>query len=701
MGEKQGTEFVLKYSNHVVEHLGVKLYQNRPTNALAELVANAWDAEAEKVWIDLYLDGPSTDWWISVGDDGTGMSATDVQRDYLIIGRKRRDLEAETTPEKKRPLMGRKGIGKLAPFGIARTVDVFTLKKANVTWLGFNLDEMLEQGRDPSEPTEYRPDVNFVGSWASFTRDPLLAPVDLFLKRLQDKRSYSGTLIILRGLAFSSKAWSRVLSLHLANRLVPALTEVDFSVLVNGDSIILDKVLPSYAHRIPLQGWDTGVLPGGREIRYWALVVDLERYHATFGEDWTQERAGVAVYAHKKIAQDRPFFFGLRGRELYSRYLYGVVDADWVDELSEDVISTDRTSLNWDHPDLSELRDQGQKLVREWLNEAQKYLRKKHSGEVEKMMEEKLRRVPERYRDSFSRAEVQEMAETILSLAPHTSIQKVVDITLSAVAHMPSWELLKDLVRNIQAGELSEGVFGQIVFDLRFFENANLALVIARRLQAMLALDKLIARSAREVGPGEGDETASVSSMHQLFRNNPWLLDLRWAAVADELPPQLTGQALKAAEAKLEQAYGDTIREFESWRRVGQKAMDFVLLHIMEFENVVIVVEIKRADKTLTKNELRQLQDYMDGVRKTLQEHSRPDCTIRGVLIGGKWDPELRFHLETSPNPNIRIMTWKDLLSEAKQSHQEFLRALAVGLHDDPRLKTYLEDLGQTVSNAD
>ena len=34
----------LRFSHNIIEHLGLKLYQNKPTNVLAELVSNSWDA---------------------------------------------------------------------------------------------------------------------------------------------------------------------------------------------------------------------------------------------------------------------------------------------------------------------------------------------------------------------------------------------------------------------------------------------------------------------------------------------------------------------------------------------------------------------------------------------------------------------------------------------------------------------------------
>ncbi|MGM7389825.1 hypothetical protein ACOI3B_27880, partial [Acinetobacter baumannii] len=79
-----------------------------------------------------------------------------------------------------------------------------------------------------------------------------------------------------------------------------------------------------------------------KEISYWVGFVD--------SASWSQDEAGIGIFAHGKLAQDRPFFFRLKGSEIFTRYMYGVIEADWIDELDEDVISTDRTTLNWEYP---------------------------------------------------------------------------------------------------------------------------------------------------------------------------------------------------------------------------------------------------------------------------------------------------------------------------------------------------------------
>ncbi len=152
---------VLRFSHNVIEHLGLKLYQNKPTNVLAELASNSWDAEASKVWIHLRTAGVSEPTSIIVADDGVGMDDSTLKNSYLLVGKKKRSSSspAEKSVSGLRYLMGRKGIGKLAPFGVAKQLDLITVVKGTATWLRFNYDKMLESEDKPTSFSEYKPEV--------------------------------------------------------------------------------------------------------------------------------------------------------------------------------------------------------------------------------------------------------------------------------------------------------------------------------------------------------------------------------------------------------------------------------------------------------------------------------------------------------------------------------------------------------------
>jgi len=112
------------FSPRILEHLGIASY-NSVLKCLSELVANAYDADAQKVWIRL-PDVVDENAILELEDNGIGMSAEELKLKFLYIGRNRRE-EGERT-EANRLVIGSKGIGKLAGFGIASRVRLTSYK---------------------------------------------------------------------------------------------------------------------------------------------------------------------------------------------------------------------------------------------------------------------------------------------------------------------------------------------------------------------------------------------------------------------------------------------------------------------------------------------------------------------------------------------------------------------------------------------
>ena len=75
--------------------------------AIQELVDNAWDADAEHVWITL-PDAVTAD-PVIVRDDGSGMTDQQVRNEYLKIARDRRATKGDRTPGKHRTVRSRSG----------------------------------------------------------------------------------------------------------------------------------------------------------------------------------------------------------------------------------------------------------------------------------------------------------------------------------------------------------------------------------------------------------------------------------------------------------------------------------------------------------------------------------------------------------------------------------------------------------------
>ena len=115
-------KYNMKISPEILRLLGPTLYTNI-YYVLAELIANAWDADAKNVYI---IDDNDK---IIVEDDGHGMSYENHDIDkYLSVAKETRKKSEDTHTATRRLKMGRKGIGKLSALAVSEYVKVMTIK---------------------------------------------------------------------------------------------------------------------------------------------------------------------------------------------------------------------------------------------------------------------------------------------------------------------------------------------------------------------------------------------------------------------------------------------------------------------------------------------------------------------------------------------------------------------------------------------
>lgn len=116
-------EYKLNIDPKILELLGPSLYTNI-YYVLAELIANAYDADAHNVYVI------ATEGSITVEDDGKGMSYAngDIQK-YLNVAAISRTNEEDAITALKRKKMGRKGVGKLAALSVSENVLIKTISE--------------------------------------------------------------------------------------------------------------------------------------------------------------------------------------------------------------------------------------------------------------------------------------------------------------------------------------------------------------------------------------------------------------------------------------------------------------------------------------------------------------------------------------------------------------------------------------------
>lgn len=148
-------EYTLNVDPRILELLGPNLYTNI-YYVLAELISNAYDADAKNVYIIAKPDD------IRVEDDGHGMSYKngDIEKYLNVAGVSRSSEEDSYTRSNERRKMGRKGVGKLAALSVSESVDILTVSNGEKS--GFILARHPEYGNKLKGISEGDINFNFI-----------------------------------------------------------------------------------------------------------------------------------------------------------------------------------------------------------------------------------------------------------------------------------------------------------------------------------------------------------------------------------------------------------------------------------------------------------------------------------------------------------------------------------------------------------
>lgn len=321
----------LKFDPMTIEHLGFKMYSHLP-NAIAELVANSYDADAASVTVAISEDGAS----LIVADDGHGMSIEELQENYLVIGRNRRlATKGEFSESGRRRVAGRKGLGKLAVFGIGNRITIET-KRAGSDY--FVEVEMVWGDIKGATGAEYQPRVSERPAHASahFTR-----------VRIED--------------------------LNRKTSIKPRELAESLARLFNYQDVDFELTVKQGREEIPIT----------RDLRYAAIDKEAEwripdHFRVGVGSEAAPRATGriiasrrplpahlrgVTLYVRGRMANE-PEYFGVPESSHAFSYITGYVDADDLDSAA-DVISTDRRSVSWDSADAIALHSYLAEVVRE------------------------------------------------------------------------------------------------------------------------------------------------------------------------------------------------------------------------------------------------------------------------------------------------------------------------------------------------
>lgn len=627
--DRKGTPFRMDFDIYTIKHLGLQMYSTLPP-VIGELVANAWDANATRVEITIPekpIDEHTSE--ITIVDDGIGMSDGDIRHKYLIIGRDRReDEKADTTPPPlRRPIMGRKGIGKFSAFGIAREIEIESVRDAHCSRFVMNYDEMLQDAKQ--RRAEFMP----------------LPPTE---------RVMSGTAITLRQITkFKTRRIALpMLRRGLARRFAVVGAQSNFDVIINGEAISIEerdlqRLLGKDADGKPYLWSYEGVeieRNTGWKVSGWIGALD----RTTPNLDGVDR--GISIMARGKMVQEPFLFHAVVGQQYALSYIVGELHAEFVDDV-EDTVGTNRNALVWDTDANAKLmgwgRNEVNRIAREWA--------KKRGEDNQRRLQDNVL-----YRDFKERASeigntraldlADKLVRQAISKNPTADVADLEPIIQSSLDFI-EFDAFVEIAQDLAKSDIDDiGRIFKLFQEWEIVEAKEMSRVTEGRITAIEKLQILIERNALE-----------VPTLHNFLKEFPWVIDPRWTLVDDEVRySEVLRQKFPESEGLLD----------------GDRRIDF--LCVRESTNLV-VVEIKRPHKKASEAELQQIERYVafmrDHVRKTTDPEFSYQQVVGYLLCGDLVDTylvrERRANLERS---QIFVRRYEDLLDMVKRVHGEFIR---------------------------
>lgn len=618
-------ELHLKILGRTLEHFGVQMYKQRPA-AIAELIANSWDAGATNVMVEL----PEPSRWglpssqISISDNGCGMTSKAIQDAYLVLGRNRRESPILGGSEVNgRRIMGRKGIGKLAGFGIADEMEVITWREGVGTRFILRLDELRANDSEVKD---------------------VPIPAEEFTPSKLDGET--GTKVVLRGLRNKTALMGDTLRRSLARRF-SRVVKGEMRIAVDSEPLpdpIADyEILKSEPNGFPEELAEE-TLPSGQKVKF--------GYAYTLKTIKDAEMAGFAVIVHGKTAQAPPFFFRVENSasgQHATKYLSGVIEADFLDDLTDsksDVISTDRQEIDWTHPLSLELRTWGEKLVRHCLTECTELRGKRKADELslDPGIKERLARL-----DKASQKQVHRLIGVISFTDPDDArAAELVDSLLKIFEFRNFHDMVEDIEKVADQPELLAQRL-DLVSEWKILESRAIYEVIHGRLAIIEMFEKALAENAPETAHNAGQ-----SNLHDAIGRFPWLLNPDYNVFAEE--KSLT-------KLLYELAAKDHID-------VAAERIDFCAI---EDGNTVIVIEIKRSQHAVTFEEIQRLDRYVEKIA------AATDRNVRAILIfGGSLNVSKQNRKLLDKREDFELRRWGQLFDATKKRYMRY-RAILEG----------------------
>ncbi len=669
MQHSENARYEMSISLSVLDHLGLNLYSNTPA-VISEVIANAWDADATRV--DVTIDTAAKA--ITVTDNGHGMDLRDINNRYLLVGYRRRDPSSQGPLTKLgRKPMGRKGIGKLSLFSIADRIAVHT-QKTNSEPEAFQMDaEEIRQNvkaQEQSNENEQNPKVprysplpiEFDGSGLSGGTGTTIKITDFKRVRLTGSSISGLRKRIARRFELLSDDFEIVLNgntvrfedrdyFHKA-RFIFQYGDHDYSVHSRNldiDEETGERLAFTRPHRFDEDG--NADQAGAYETRGWIAIArrsnDLD--DSAGGLDDNLNR--ITVLMRGRVAQE-DILQEYRLGGMITKYIFGEIHADFLDEDEEDIATTSRQQLAEDHPKYKALKNFLDTELRHIWTET-------NTLKMRRALETALESNPhvKQWYDNLRPTSLKKRAKNVfrgIDLANMDDEHKH-DFYATAVLAFERLKLEHALDQIDEIDDSNMETFLKWLADMDAVEATQYLEIVRYRLSVINELQDKVLRDDYE------------RELRDYIFEHLWLLDPAWERATEY---ENMEERLQNAVERVNIRGRETVQPDVRYRRIS---------------SAHVIIELKRASVRLRKTAIEdQLNDYIAAVREEIQkDEDERRYPIEAICLLGKlpigWDnPDVRTRDERSLREyGIRVLTFDEMVNRAHSAYSKFAQARA------------------------
>ncbi len=629
------TKLKLKFDIGIIELLGDQLYTQLPA-VLSEYISNSYDADATEVtiYIDI-IDCGCTVTNITIEDNGIGIANADsdkvveINNKYLKIGRKRRKAEnCSLSSVYKRKIQGKKGIGKLAGFGITKKIKVSTVSNHILNTFVLDYDEMHSIGADE----EYYPKHIDINQYTNKLQGTSIELCEIFKKNE----------INLKKLVIALVKRNKIFDENFKVTLIK-----NFNGLEGVEKIVIDNdmYLESIKEANQIQ-FEWSIPEKLDELNVENNIKEYFIENNIVGKIWTsttplkKDDQGIILYANGKLCQNNSTF-NERANDNFYQYMCGYLEVDFIDaDIDVDNISTARDSLVWENPVSQKLKDNIDEIMKRVQSDWRSLRKNDKKEELKKVVDMDI----DKWLNSLPRNERTTASKLVNTILEDSSIDnKKASEYIGYVQDMYSFSTFKDLateITDIKDFNVSNTL--RLIRDWKFIESKELAKVSEGRIQTIDSFEKMI------------KENKSERDIIQPFIEEfPWLLD-----------PKLISFEREVTYLKyLRENFDDSDLEDEKNRRI-----DFLT---SMSDKTLYIFELKRPDIKIKTEYVTQVYDYESFIHKI-----SPHIKVKTFLVTNNCeiDRTTQSMIDSAVQTNkFEIKTYTDLLSAARSYHKDII----------------------------